>query len=330
MCKLTLLTPSCLPPTTDGWSFFSHIAKSVQNAINEMGLSIIRRLSANGSSIVAAFAFPPLLEINHARMQVISREANATIEKIMQSGKTHVWTIEDGDQEKPIGVTLQRKEPSAKQKHILLFLRPEELWQTSLPFIQALYEEASADVTCFNYNRFNNKIIRTGTFYGGEESLFERAKWQLMHLIKQRGTKPENIIFYGRGLGGTLATILAHRMAEHGDFNIVAEIAPKHFKAAISKHPYFPSFCLKFCPRLGWKLETQPALTSLKGKIISVVSDSPSELPLKDTIQRVLNKVWPSGSKLQAVITIKLTAQELKASDRPARRITQAIREHFQ
>jgi hypothetical protein len=124
--------------------------------------------------------------------------------------------------------------------------------------------------------------------------------------------------------------MLAAKMAKLADFCIVTELAPKNFKALIRRHPYFPNFFLRLCPQVGWRFQTSEQLPSLRGKMISVVSDSPSELPLQETIQKVLNKIWPHASKLQTVISIKLTEQELRQStQRPSARITAAIRQHF-
>lgn len=266
---------------------FSLFRRIVVDPIYNLGVKVTQTIRTQLSIYIGQLAFPPLLSYDDIeKIKALNVEVDESLQQLKASGKSRVFKISDVDPDfPPIGITMQHIQRQKDHKHILVFLNGDELWQTSLKFLILLHRETGADVTSFNYLRINRQLNCKRVFYTGEESLFAQISKQVSFLIHERGVKPENITFFGRHLGGTIAAIVAKRMANIASFKLALVSAPKNFKAYINTFSRFPRIFHSFFSRYGWKLDAAHALDNPTAPVLCAFRENDPTLSPKRTIK---------------------------------------------
>lgn len=161
------------------------------------------------------------------------------------------------------------------QKWIVYYLPNAAKYEDVTPFLQNMAKKVGANVICVNYRGVGD----SSGFPTGDQDLIDDGD-AVVEYLKKQNVAPENILLYGRSLGGAVATHVAEKRVSNNEkvslctdrsfsslYKVVASLI-SIFKAIL---PILATFA-PFIPRaFGWKLDSASKLKSLAEKKTNII-----------------------------------------------------------
>jgi len=158
--------------------------------------------------------------------------------------------------------------PAKKSKTTLLFMHGNAGNISHRLDSIKLFNSLGLNVFIFDYRGYGKS---EGT--AGEQNTYDDAKSAWNYLLKNKRVKAEDIIIFGRSLGGAIATNLGHTLKPKGIILESTFTSVKDFSSDV--YPFLPKFLIHF------NYETTKYLKDINYPVLVIHSEDDDIIPFK-------------------------------------------------
>lgn len=295
------------------WSALSKFNNELDDALTSLRKKISEHLKFCLQTVTAMNILATLSDISDSELKQKQEAADTIISERLRRSSSRIMKCSHSleDSSTLSGISICFKNYKVDQRHIIYFPGDDQIWQTTIRYLQLLHDETKANVFSYNYRG-------TGLSKGfpiNEKVVIDDAMKQIQDLL-DKGVEAKKIKLYGRSFGGAVATCIAAKFAEK---NIIFDVISERSYMSLVKFvrysaPLFlRNLLASLVENMGWVLDAESALKTLKGKFVCIYSEHDTRCPSSIGIQTAAHRIFTDEKEHQAIFYKMQESEFVKA-----------------